>query len=148
LRQLRRTIGGLCQLTPFTGEKKECRKIGAELIEFGKERSNIRSQVVGHMCIGHCHYADGDLAKAASSYRAAIEVARDPFYTQWPKLYLGICDVLTGQMEEGADALNEVSDYIEQYGCEVFNGAALTFQGLLSIGRGEMAQGFEMIQQA
>ena len=142
-----KSMGGLCQLAPFSGQKRECLSIGAELIQFGRERSNIRSQVVGHMCIGHGYYTDGNLPEAISSYKAAIDIAKDPFYTQWPKLYFGICHILNGQLEKGAEALKEVCAYIEQYGCEVFNGAALPFQGLVAIGKGEMAKGFNLIQE-
>jgi class 3 adenylate cyclase/tetratricopeptide (TPR) repeat protein len=142
-----KSLGGLCQLASFSGKKQDCHDIGIELIQFGQERSNIRSQVVGHMCIGHGLYVDGDLTNAISAYRKAIAVARDPFYTQWPKLYLGICCVLTGRFDEGADVLADLSAYIEAYGCEVFNGAALTVRGLALIGKGEMSQGLDLIQE-
>ena len=142
-----KSMGGLCQLASFSGKKQDCQDIGIRLIQFGQERSNIRSQVVGHMCIGHGLYVAGDLTKAISAYRKAIAVARDPFYTQWPKLYLGICCVLTGRFDEGADALSDVSAYIAEYGCEVFNGAALTVRGLALIGKGEMARGLDLIQE-
>jgi tetratricopeptide (TPR) repeat protein len=83
-----KTMGGIAHLGFFSGEKKQSAEIGNALLQYGEKHSNIRSQVVGHICVGHGHFADGDLTKALSCYQRADGVAQDPFYSLWPRIHL------------------------------------------------------------
>jgi class 3 adenylate cyclase/tetratricopeptide (TPR) repeat protein len=142
-----KSIAGISHIEVFSGDNKHSYEIGNQLLDYGMRYSNIRSQVVGHICIGHSHYSEGNMTKAISSYQKAIEVAEDPFYTQWPRLYLGSCYVLNEQIEEGEKALNEVATYVHKFGCDMFSPVVMMFLGLALIKKGEMSKGLQMIEE-
>ena len=142
-----KSLCGIGHIEAFSGEKKHSYEIGNQLLEFGKKYSSIRSQVVGHLCIGHSYFAEGNLTKAISCYRNAIDVAVDPFYTHWPRLYFGMCCVLDDQLDEGEKALNEVSSYVNKFGCEIFGPAINPFIGIILIKKGDMSKGLKTIEE-
>jgi tetratricopeptide (TPR) repeat protein len=142
-----KSIAGISHMEVFNGENKHSYKIGNQLLDYGTRYSNIRSRVVGHICIGHSYFSEGDITKAISCYRQAIEVAEDPFYTQWPRLYLGACYVLNEQIEEGEKALNEVASYVHKFGCDIFHPVVMIFLGMVLIKKGEMSKGLQMIEE-
>jgi tetratricopeptide (TPR) repeat protein len=140
-------MGAIGHLNSFSGEKKQSFEIGNALLRYGEKYSNIRSQVVGHICIGHSYFADGDLEKAFSSYRKAVDVAEDPFYTQWPRAFVGLCCIMNDQINKAEEALNEVSSYLQNYGCEIFSPAVMPFVGIVLINKGEMSKGLKTIEE-
>jgi predicted ATPase/class 3 adenylate cyclase len=142
-----KSIAGIGHIEAFSGKKEHSYEIGNQLLDYGTRYSNIRSQVVGHICIGHSHISDGNLKSAISCYQKAIDVAEDPFYTQWPRLYLGACYVLNEQIKEAEAALREVSAYAHKFGCELFNPVVMPFLGIVLIQKGEMSQGLQMIEE-
>ena len=142
-----KSIGGIGHIEFFSGENKHSYEIGNQLLDYGKKYSNIRSQVVGHICIGHSYFAEGNLEKAISCYRNAIDIAEDPFYTHWPRFYLGICCVLNDQIQEGEEALNEVSSYVHKFGCEIFGPFIMVILGIVLVQKGDMAKGLKTIKE-
>jgi tetratricopeptide (TPR) repeat protein len=143
-----KSVAGIGHIETFSGENKHNFEIGNQLLEYGKKYSNIRSQVVGHLCVGHSYFAEGNLTKAISCYQAAIDVAEDPFYTQWPRLYLGVCCVLNNQIKEGEKELNEVLSYAHKFGCEIFDLFIMPFHGIVLINKGCMSKGLTTIEEA
>jgi class 3 adenylate cyclase/tetratricopeptide (TPR) repeat protein len=141
-----KSMGGIAHLGFFSGEKKQSSEIGEALIQYGEKRSNIRSQVVGYICVGHSHFADGDFAKAVSYYRKALGVAQDPFYAIWPKVYVGTCYFLNNQLEESEEAFNDVISYMHNFGCEIFGPVILPVFGVILIKKGKMSRGLKMIE--
>jgi len=142
-----KSMAGLSHLNSFSGEKKQSYEIGNQLLEYGTKHSNIRARVVGHLCIGHSYFADGNLEKAISFYRKAVDVAEDPFYTQWPRLYLGVCCVLNDQMEEGEEIFNQISSYGHNFGCEIFDSWTVLCRGAVLIQKGDMLKGLKSIEK-
>jgi class 3 adenylate cyclase/tetratricopeptide (TPR) repeat protein len=140
-----KSIAGIVHLGFFSGENTQGSEIGNALIQYGEKHSNIRSQVVGHVCVGHSHFADGDLTKAILSYQRAIGIAQDPFYEIWPKLYLGLCYVLDKRLAESEEMLKDVVSYMHDLGCEIFGPCLAPVLGIIAINRGEMSRGFKMI---
>ena len=141
-----KSMAGIAHLGFFSGEKKQSSEIGNALLQYGEKHSNIRSQVVGYLCVGHSHFADGDLTKAISCYQSAIEVAQDPFYAVWPRLYVGLCYFLNKQLAESEEMLSAVISYMHNFGCEIFSPAVVPIFGIISINKGEMSQGLKMIE--
>jgi class 3 adenylate cyclase/tetratricopeptide (TPR) repeat protein len=142
-----KSMGAIGHLNSFSGDKKQSLEIGNALLEYGAKHSNIRSQVVGNICIGQSHFADGDFEKAFSSYRKAVDVAEDPFYTQWPRAFVGLCCIMNDQIDKGEEALNEVSSYLQNFGCEIFGPAVIPFVGIVLIKKGNMSKGLKTIEE-
>jgi class 3 adenylate cyclase/tetratricopeptide (TPR) repeat protein len=141
-----KSMGGIAHLGFFSGEKKQSSEIGEALLQYGEKHSNIRSQVVGHICIGHSHFANGDLTKALSHYQKAIDIAQDPFYTVWPRLYVGVCNFLNNQLKESEEAFSDAISYMHHFGCEVFGPLVVPLLGIILIKKGEMSPGLKMIE--
>jgi len=141
-----KSMGGIAHLGFFSGEKKQSSDIGEALLQYGEKHSNIRSQVFGQVCIGHSHFADGDLTKALSHYQKAVGIAQDPWYTVWAKLYVGICNFLNNQLKESEEAFSDVISYMRNCGCEIFGAAVLPLFGIILIKKGEMSSGLKMIE--
>jgi predicted ATPase/class 3 adenylate cyclase len=141
-----KSMGGIGHLNSFCGEKKKSFEIGNELLRYGEKYSNVRSQVVGNICIGHSYFADGNLEEAFLNYQKAVDVAQDPFYTQWPRVFVGLCCIMNGQIIEGEKALNKVSSYLHNFGCEIFSPAVMPFIGIVLIKNGNMSKGLKTIE--
>jgi tetratricopeptide (TPR) repeat protein len=141
-----KSMGGLAHLGFFSGEKKQSREIGEALIQYGEKHSNIRSQVVGHICAGHSHFTDGDFTEAIACYQRAIGIAQDPFYAIWPRLYVGLCYFLNNQLKETEEAFIDVISYMDNFGCEIFSPAILPLFGIIKIKKGDMSRGLKMIE--
>jgi class 3 adenylate cyclase/tetratricopeptide (TPR) repeat protein len=141
-----KSMGAIGHLNSFSGDKRQSLEIGNALLEYGEKHSNIRSKVVGNICIGHSHFADGDFEKAFSSYRKAVDVAEDPFYTQWPRAFVGLCCIMNDQINQGEEALNEVSSYLQNYGCEIFAPSVMPFIGIVLVKKGNMSKGLKTIE--
>ena len=89
--------------------------------------SNIRCLVVGHICMGYGHFAAVDFESAIKCFKSAIEVSADPFYSQWPRAFLGMSYLLWGQMQEAEEALHEVVSYCQNLSCGVLQPLACAF---------------------
>ncbi|MCG2778446.1 MAG: hypothetical protein L6406_22465 [Desulfobacterales bacterium] len=141
-----KSMAGIGHLGFFNGEKKQSFEIGKTLLQYGEKHSNIRSQVAGYICIGHSHFADGDLTKAVSCYERALGIAQDPFYETWARLYVGLCYFLSNQLEKSEEMLSHVISYMHNFGCELFGPAVSPILGILLVNKGEMSRGLQMIE--
>ena len=142
-----KAMGSIGQIAIFCGGNAHSYDAGKEIVDYGKKHSNIRSQVVGHVCIGHSHYSDGNYKEALISYSKALEVAVDPFYTEWARLYVGIVSFIIGELERAEEALTDVAFYIENFGCEIMSSATFPMLGAILISKGEMSKGLELIKK-
>jgi class 3 adenylate cyclase/tetratricopeptide (TPR) repeat protein len=142
-----KSMGGMGHINVYRGEKKQSFEIGKILLDYGKRQSNIRSLVVGHICMGHGHFVGGNLNEAIKCYQKAIEVSADPFYSQWPRVFLGNCLVQNGQLQEAEEALREVISYSQSSGVEIFGTVAFSSLGIILIMKGDMSRGLEMLEE-
>ena len=141
-----KSMAGLPHLGSFSGDKKQSFEIGEALLQYGERHSNIRSQVIGHICIGYSHLADGDLTKAVRCFQKALGVAQDPFYAVWARLYLGLCYFLKQQFAECEEMIRDVIFDMHRFGWELFGPLILLIFGIILINKGEMSRGLKMIE--
>ena len=73
-------MGGL--LSHRTGE------IGEGLLKFGQRHGNVRSLVSGYSCMGWKDLITGDIQSATESFKKAVRISADPWYSLFPKLAL------------------------------------------------------------
>ena len=139
-------LSGMGQVCFYRGDVKKPLEIGRKLVEYGRKNDNSRSIVNGYISIGHGHMNAGDYETALANYRKAYENAKDPFYFQWPKFFMGMCYSLEDRFEEAEQPLREVLAYSDEYGCEALGMAAQVFLAVLLISRGELAQGLKKLR--
>jgi len=143
-----KSLGGIGHTHLYKGEKKRNSQIAKDLIEYGRKHSNIRCLVVGHICMGYGHFAAGDFESAIKCFKSATDVSADPFYSQWPRLFLGASYLLRGQLQEAEEALQEVVSFCQNLSCGLLQPAACAFLGVPMIAKGHMSEGLGMIEDA
>ncbi len=141
------SLGGMSFNYFYMGESQKNFEIGKTLLNYGRKYSSSRSLVVGHISIGHAYWAAGKLSSAIECYQKAIEVAKDPFYLQWPGLFLGMSIAQSEQFRESEPPLQKVLEYGMNCGCESIGSPAYLFLGVVMIRKGSMALGLNMIKE-
>ncbi len=141
-----KSLAGLGQTYWYKGEGKKVLEIGKTLLDYGQRRSSIRGLVVGHIYTGTGYLTVGDLSSAIDSYKTAIEVAADPFYAHWSRIFLGTTYASIGQLSEAEEALQEIVSYCEHFGCEYIRLMAAGFLGAVMIAKGHMSKGLKMME--
>ena len=141
------SLSGMGEVYFFRGDVQKPLEIGRRLVEYGHKNANSRSIVNGYISIGHGHMNAGDYSTALESYRKAYQNAKDPFYFQWPKFFMGMCYSLENRFEEAEEPLKEVLAYSDEFGCEALGTAAQVFLAVLLISRGELARGLKELKR-
>ena len=141
-----KSLDGMAFAYVFRGESKKNNEIGRTLLDYGRSRSNIRCQVLGHFHMGHSYFAVGDFSSAIECYQRATEVSADPLYSQFPKYVLGVIYVMNGQFPEAEDVLKEVESFSRNYGTETYGTIVSGLLGGVLIAKGHMALGLKMIE--
>ena len=140
-----KSLGGMGFNYFFMGETKKSFELGKTLLDYGNRHSNVRSLVVGHISIRIGYLNAGNFSSAIETFQRGIETSADPFYIQWPKMFLGMTYVQNNQFEEAEKALLETSSYAAEFGCEQIGSAANAFLGVLQIVNGHFSKGLEML---
>jgi class 3 adenylate cyclase/tetratricopeptide (TPR) repeat protein len=142
------SLGGMGHIYFFSGESKKNAEIGNILLDHGEKHSDPRCLVVGHIDIGHGHITAGNLSAAMECYQRAVNVSEDPFYSQWPRFFLGWSYIENGQYREAEEALQGVVSFCDQYGCENLGTPASVVLGIAMLGQGRMSQGLKLIEKS
>jgi tetratricopeptide (TPR) repeat protein len=142
-----KSLGGLGFTYAHQGDKKKTLEAGRTLLDYGQRHSNPRAMVIGYWMMELGCMLNGDFPSAVEWVKKGVQLSVDPFYSMIGTLYLGIGYVLIGQLKEGESHLNEFVTYSQQMGCEIMEGAAHSFLGVISMIKGEMSQGLEMLEK-
>jgi class 3 adenylate cyclase/tetratricopeptide (TPR) repeat protein len=142
-----KSLAGIAHTYWSRGESKKISEIGKTLLDYGRRHSNIRSLTVGHIYIGTGYLTAGDFTSAIDCYKRAIEVAADPFYSHWGRIFLGATYVYKGQFREAEGPLQELISYCESSGCENIRPYAQSFLAIVMIDKGHISQGLKMLDE-
>jgi tetratricopeptide (TPR) repeat protein len=129
------------------GYGKNCSRIGEKILDFGNKHSNIRCQVVGHICIGLGYGVTGYYSEAIKPLEQGAALAADPFYKQWAKLFLASNYLSNNQITEAESTLKEVRAYSNEFGCELFGLLTTAFLGIISVIHGSLSKGINMFEE-
>jgi class 3 adenylate cyclase/tetratricopeptide (TPR) repeat protein len=141
-------LGAIAFANFFSGDRKSASEVGAAILEYGQRHSNVRCLVVGHISTGLSHLIDDDVLLAIEFFKRAIEVSEDIFYSQWPRTFLGMSYLQNEQIKEAEEALREVLSYSQEFGVGVLEHLAYAYLGVVSIAKGQLSRGLEMIEEA
>ena len=141
-----KSLGGLCLIYMYKGDTNRIFEGAKRLLEYGERNANSRSKVFGHWMKSFGHLAAGDMQSAQISSEKAFEVALDPFYSQFPKVTLGIAYFLGGQLQEAENVLQSVINFGEKHGEGQSSVATQLYLAPILIAKGQMKQGIELLQ--
>jgi class 3 adenylate cyclase/tetratricopeptide (TPR) repeat protein len=142
-----KSLGGIGFTHYYKGEGKKALEAGNTLVKFGERTSDIRSMVMGYYVAGLGHYLSGDLTSGIESEERAVQISADPYYRQFPTLFIGIGHFLNGDFERARTAFEEVAAFSEQSGVEVIGTPARTLLGAVLLSTGELKRGLKMIEE-
>jgi class 3 adenylate cyclase/tetratricopeptide (TPR) repeat protein len=136
---------GFCKA--YKGEGKKAIKIGNQAVEYGEKHSNYRSIVLGHWIIGLGYMAIGDFNSTIEHCRKALQISPDPFYAYLVKVLLGGALLQNNCLQEAEKHLKEVTIFSSKFGVEVILSPARLFLGVILIAKGNMNEGFQMLDE-
>ncbi len=142
-----KSLGGIGFASFYKGDTQRIMEAGNAILEYGQRYSNIRSTVLGHYVIGLSLFVHGDFPSAIEAFRKGVQTAQDPFYSQFPRLLLGMSYTRNNQLPEAKEALREVANYSADFGCEELGALANLMLGLISIAEGQMGKGLKIIEE-
>jgi class 3 adenylate cyclase/tetratricopeptide (TPR) repeat protein len=132
----------------FEGEGRKVSEIGKELLEYGREHSNIRSIVAGHCCMAMSRLATGNVHMAIQSGHMGAKIALDRFFGYWSSTFEATGYALAGQLPEAQEVFEEVASYSHEYGCDLFEVYSNIFLGAINVSQGHIARGLTMVEEA
>jgi tetratricopeptide (TPR) repeat protein len=139
------TLGYLCWQK---GEIKKALECGKDLLEYGDRHSDIRSQVWGWWITGLAYFGGGNLQSAFESFRKALQICQDPFYRDVVRASLGVIYASWGQFQQAEETLQEVVVHCQKLGSDQVAIPTKMYLGAVLIGKGQMARGLAMIEEA
>lgn len=142
-----KSLGGIGFACSFKGDRKRAREAGMAILDYGEKHSNIRSMLIGHWVIGFNHFFDGDFPAAIEYNKKALKISEDPFYSQFPRLMLGMAYALNGQFQDAEEHLKKVVSFGQKFGCEHLVSVAHFTLGLVSIATGRMNEGLKLAEE-
>ena len=143
-----KSLGGLGFAHYCIGDKKKILEAGNAILDYGKKYSNPRAMTIGYWVMEFGHMVNGDFQSAVEWIQKGLQLTVDPFYLLMAKLYLGMGYVYVGQIQEAEVLLKEFVSYSQQMGCEIMETQAVAYLGVVSIAKGRMSQGIELLEKA
>ena len=129
------------------GNRNQTYQVAQALFEMGHAHSSIRAQVTGHWVMGQYHVIDKELSAAKESFQQARDIAMDPWMLQYPKLFLGLCNIYDGEYDEAEKPLREVIAFSEA-GADVIGRSAYCLLGVVLAAKGQLKRGVKMVGEA
>jgi class 3 adenylate cyclase/tetratricopeptide (TPR) repeat protein len=142
-----KSLGGLCYINFFNGNKNSIFEGAERLIEYGERNSNSRSKLFGHWMKAFGHLITGDLKSSLKSSQTSIEFALDPSYFTFPKVTFGAAYFLGGQLREAEKVLKSNIDFSEKLGMGQVSVVCQCFLSPILIAHGHMKRGTELLEK-
>ncbi|MCF8050507.1 MAG: AAA family ATPase [Desulfobacterales bacterium] len=143
-----KSLGGMAQAYIFKGELQKSFSLANDLLKYGNKHSNVRSIVLGNVFMGWSDFMAGKFVSAIQFCQNAMQHSVDPYYSMVSKLLFCYCNVQLKKVSEIEDTANEVANLCHKFGCEVWGTLAHIILGIISITKGKMTDGLNIIQIA
>ncbi|MGD8209978.1 MAG: adenylate/guanylate cyclase domain-containing protein [Desulfobacterales bacterium] len=141
-------LAGLCFIYTYKGETNRIFEGAKRLLEYGEINANSRSKVFGHWMESFGHSVAGNMKSAQKSSEKAMEVAVDPFYSQFPKITLGMAYFLGGQLQEAENTLQSCINFGETHSVGEVSVVGQLYLAPILIAKGHMKHGTELLEIA
>ena len=142
------SFAGICFNYFFMGNTHRVFKGAKCLIEYGERNANNRCKVLGHYITALGFWAVGDTKSSQKSFERAIEVAIDPFFTQFPKPTLGFFYILIDRIQEAENILQSCINFCEKRDLGQLSVLCQYSLAPIFIAKGHMRQGIELLKKA
>jgi len=142
-----KSLAGMAYVYSFMGRPQMALECGKMLLEYGKQFSNSRSNVMGHFAMSLGYSMAGDFEACINSSRKAIAVSKDPFYSMFPGITMLIAYVMDGQFENALECAQELTAFFEKYKVGNLLAHVNIVRGAALVASGRMDQGIKIIDE-
>ena len=142
-----KSLGGIGMAYSHMGERQKTFEAGEALLNYGHKHSNIRSRTLGQGFISYACILDGNFSEGIKRCKEALQISKDPFYSQIARTYLGIWSFMDGNLQDAEEALTEAFEFGKRFGAEVITANAQAFLGAVLVAKGQMSQGLKMLEE-
>ena len=132
----------------YQGDGEKALEIGTTLLNYGQRHSNIRSIMMGHFMVAFSYLVANDLPPAIETGKKAVQTAQDPLYRMYSMFILGVGYLSSGRFQEAEEVLQQAVSDSRALGCELIGTPIQAFLGLISIIKGQLDPGLEMMEEA
>jgi tetratricopeptide (TPR) repeat protein len=143
-----KSLFGLSWIYLYMGNSRDVFAIADRLLEYGEINANSRSKVFGIWMKAFGHLTIGDMKSCQEYSKKAMEVAIDPYYTQFPLSSLGMSYFLDGQFHEAENVFKSVLEFSKKRGIGQVSVFAQCYLAPVLIAKGKMTQGMKMLKEA
>jgi tetratricopeptide (TPR) repeat protein len=140
------SLGGLGMIYLFKGDSQKNFELGRNLLEFGESHSDLRSAVVGYICMSYAYYAQGDFSRSLEWGKKAEELSNDPLFSVWPKLVRATFSIQAEQFQAADEILREIIPFCQPLGMDYIVALAQPLLGAVLMAKGQFSQGLKMIE--
>ncbi|MCX5892317.1 MAG: AAA family ATPase [Deltaproteobacteria bacterium] len=140
------SLGGLGMIYLFKGDSQKNFELGRILLEFGESHSDLRSAVVGYICMSYAYSAKGDFSRSLEWGKKAVELSNDPLFSVWPKLVLATFFTQAEQFQQADEILREIIPFCRRLGMDYIVDLAQPLHGAVLIANGQFSRGLNMIE--
>jgi tetratricopeptide (TPR) repeat protein len=141
------SLGGLGMIYIFKGDSQKNFELARILLEFGESHSDLRSMVVGYICMSFGYQSAGDFAQAMEWSKKAIELSNDPLFSVWPKLIHVNYYLYAEQYQEAEEILREIIPFCQHLGLDYVTVWAQALYGAVLVTQGQFSRGLKMITE-
>lgn len=142
-----KSLGAVSRSHFYTGNAKECLRIGKHLVDYGTQANHIRCIVMGHYNSGEGYFAAGDFASAKKSYTKAHAIAKDPFFVAGSLCFSILPDIASGNMTKASEYIDQLSGYFTKYGNQHVSYPLKMLEGIVLIDAGHFSKGWEVMSK-
>jgi tetratricopeptide (TPR) repeat protein len=142
-----KSLAGMAFVYSFMGRPQKALECGKMLLEYGKQFSNSRSNVMGYYAMSMGYAMAGDFEACVNSSRRAIAVSKDPFYSKFPGIAMIIAYVLSGQFENALECQQDLTVFCEKYEVGELLVHENIIRGAALVASGRMDQGLKNIDE-
>jgi class 3 adenylate cyclase/tetratricopeptide (TPR) repeat protein len=143
-----KSLAGMNWAYFFKGDSAKVLDAERGLLEYGRQRSNTRSMVMGHITGEFGHFLKGNLQEAIKCGRRAVGLTTDPCYAQYAKAGLAIIYGQARQAREAEDLSREVIDFARDHGTEWYANEVRLGLAAALILQGHMKEGLAVLHHA
>ena len=140
-----KSLGAVSRSHFYTGNAKECLRIGKHLVDYGTQANHIRCIVMGHWNSGEGYFAAGDFASAKISYTKAHAIAKDPFFVAGSLGFSILPDIASGNMTKASEYIDQLSGYFTKYDNQHGSYPLQMLEGIVLIDAGHFSKGWEVM---
>ncbi len=130
------------------GACERVRDSGEMLLALGRTSASNRGITWGNTVLAWGSMSAGDFPTAIERNKAALATSKDPLYTQFPRLSLGMCYVLCGEYHKAKELLEEVLEFARTIGCRYLDTPARCFLAVVLTAEGRFGEGMDMLTGA